>query len=61
MLPGNRTNAHAIQVEANVPMPSFRRKPESSFVGHELGPGVRRDEIVLWYHLTDAFVRLPWV
>jgi hypothetical protein len=27
-------------------MPSFRRKPESSFVGHELGLGVRRDDDV---------------
>jgi hypothetical protein len=45
-LQGNRTNADGIQGEAKAPLPSFRRKPESRFVGHELGPGLRRDDDV---------------
>ena len=32
--------------EAKTPAPSFRRKPESRFVAHELSPGLRRDDEV---------------
>ena len=39
-------HARGIEDDAKVPVPSFRRKPESSFVGHGLGPGLGRDDDV---------------
>ena len=39
-------NARGIEDDAKAPMPSFRRKPESSFARHELGPGLRWDDDV---------------
>ena len=44
--PSLRAMPEESRVRPKVPVPSFRRKPESRFVGHELGPGLRRDDDV---------------